>query len=76
MDTAQGTYQGLQGRPAKPNGYRSLHTNVFCEDGEIVEFQIRTKEMHAMNEFGIDWAYDEHGTTALIGGNHERRNNQ
>jgi guanosine-3',5'-bis(diphosphate) 3'-pyrophosphohydrolase len=54
----------------KPNGYRSLHTTVFCEDGEIVEFQIRTKEMHAMNEFGIaaHWAYDEHGKIALIGG--------
>ncbi|MCE9586139.1 RelA/SpoT family protein [Candidatus Uhrbacteria bacterium] len=53
----------------KPNGYRSLHTTVFCEDGEIVEFQIRTKEMHAMNEFGIaaHWAYDEHGKIALVG---------
>jgi GTP pyrophosphokinase len=47
----------------KPNGYRSLHTTVFCEDGEIVEFQIRTREMHAMNEFGIaaHWSYDESG---------------
>lgn len=47
----------------KPNGYRSLHTTVFCEDGEIVEFQIRTREMHAMNEYGIaaHWSYDESG---------------
>ncbi len=47
----------------KPNGYRSLHTTVFCEDGEIVEFQIRTKDMHAMNEYGIaaHWSYDEGG---------------
>lgn len=45
----------------KPNGYRSLHTTVFCEDGEIVEFQIRTEEMHAENEYGIaaHWSYDE-----------------
>lgn len=45
----------------KPNGYRSLHTTIFCEKGEIVEFQIRTKEMHAENEFGIaaHWSYDE-----------------
>lgn len=45
----------------KPNGYRSLHTTVFGEKGEIVEFQIRTKEMHAENEFGIaaHWSYDE-----------------
>lgn len=53
----------------KPNGYRSLHTTVFCEDGEIVEFQIRTSEMHAMNEYGIaaHWAYDEQGKVELAG---------
>jgi GTP pyrophosphokinase len=46
----------------KPNNYRSLHTTVFCEEGEIVEFQIRTPEMHAENEYGIasHWSYDEH----------------
>ncbi len=51
----------------KPNGYRSLHTTVFCEDGEIVEFQIRTPEMHAMNEFGVaaHWTYDEEGKVSL-----------
>lgn len=45
----------------KPNGYRSLHTTVFCEEGEIVEFQIRTMEMHMENEYGIasHWSYDE-----------------
>ncbi|MBM3205093.1 bifunctional (p)ppGpp synthetase/guanosine-3',5'-bis(diphosphate) 3'-pyrophosphohydrolase [Candidatus Uhrbacteria bacterium] len=45
----------------KPNGYRSLHTTVFCEEGEIVEFQIRTPEMHREDEFGIaaHWSYDE-----------------
>jgi len=48
----------------KPNGYRSLHTTVFCEDGEIVEFQIRTEEMHSAAEFGIaaHWTYDEQKT--------------
>ena len=47
----------------KPNGYRSLHTTVFCDEGEVVEFQIRTQAMHAENEFGIaaHWAYDEDG---------------
>jgi len=45
----------------KPNGYKSLHTTVFCEDGEIVEFQIRTKEMHEEDELGIaaHWHYEE-----------------
>lgn len=50
----------------KPNGYRSLHTTVFCIDGDIVEFQIRTEEMHEEAERGIvaHWHYDESGKTA------------
>ncbi|MFH1188954.1 MAG: RelA/SpoT family protein [bacterium] len=43
----------------KPNGYRSLHTTILCIDHKIVEFQIRTKEMHDEAENGIaaHWAY-------------------
>lgn len=37
----------------KPNGYQSLHTSVFSGDGPIVEIQVRTKEMHEYNEYGI-----------------------
>lgn len=45
----------------KPNGYRSLHTTVFCVDHKITEFQIRTAEMHAEDELGIAayWAYQQ-----------------
>ena len=37
----------------KPNGYRSIHTNVFIGDGQIVEIQIRTEKMHAQAEHGV-----------------------
>lgn len=37
----------------KPNGYQSLHTTVFCLEGKIVEFQIRTYKMHEWAEYGI-----------------------
>lgn len=45
----------------KQNGYRSLHTAVFCVDHKITEFQIRTEEMHEEAELGIaaHWAYQQ-----------------
>lgn len=37
----------------KPNGYQSLHTTVETPSGQIVEVQVRTREMHEYAERGL-----------------------
>lgn len=36
----------------KLNGYRALHTTLRCEQNKIVEFQIKTPQMHKEAEYG------------------------
>jgi len=64
------TWQFIPGRykdyisTPKSNGYRSLHTALIYENSMRMEVQIRTKEMHRLNEFGLaaHWAYKQGGT--------------
>lgn len=46
---------------AKPKTtmYRSLHTSVFCENGRLIQFQIRTEEMDEVAELGLPYYWDK-----------------
>ncbi len=61
------TWQFLPGKfkdyisTPKTNGYRSVHTSLMYENSMRVEVQLRTREMHQRNEFGLaaHWAYKQ-----------------
>ncbi|MDJ0644041.1 MAG: bifunctional (p)ppGpp synthetase/guanosine-3',5'-bis(diphosphate) 3'-pyrophosphohydrolase [Erythrobacter sp.] len=67
MGVLHTTWQFLPGKfkdyisTPKTNGYRSLHTSLMYENSMRVEVQIRTREMHRRNEFGLaaHWAYKQ-----------------
>ncbi|MDB5183918.1 MAG: relA [Candidatus Saccharibacteria bacterium] len=44
----------------KPNGYQSIHTTVITPNEQIVEFQIRTQEMHDYAERGLAASFHYH----------------
>lgn len=44
----------------KPNGYQSLHTTVLTPSKQIVEFQVRTREMHEYAERGLAASFHYH----------------
>jgi guanosine-3',5'-bis(diphosphate) 3'-pyrophosphohydrolase len=54
----------------KPNAYRSLHTSVVGPENKTIEFQIRTKEMHDENEYGVaaHWLYERRRSGEAVSG--------
>ncbi len=66
LGVLHGVYRPISGKfedyiaAPKSNGYRSLHTSVLMAKRDVLNVQIRTRDMHALAETGIIAVWHQH----------------
>ena len=66
LGALHGIYRPISGKfedyiaAPKSNGYRSLHTSVLMARRDVLNVQIRTRDMHALAETGIIAVWHQH----------------